>query len=580
MQKYKLNIHKNREIVETIVKEVLKDSTKSNKDIEQILRKNPLKEGDIASKGAVINSLDKIEISKKDKQIFIEKFRMKKIRTASGVSPVTVLTKPFPCPGKCIFCPNDTRMPKSYLSDEPGAQRAESNYFDPYFQTYNRLAALKNTGHSISKVELIILGGTWSSYPKSYQIWFVKRCFDAMNNFYNTDQKLKKPSAVKSPIKKTEDIKGENITKTYNQVISTALDRQQELKEKATFSKLFKAQKLNEEAKIKCIGLSIETRPDEINEMEVINIRKLGATKVQIGVQSLNDKVLGLNKRGHDKKQTAKALKLLRKAGFKLHAHYMPNLYGSSPSEDIKDFKKVFGEKDFRVDEIKVYPCSLIQSAELMKYYKNGSWKPYTKAELLYVLCEIYKQVPQYCRVTRVVRDIPSTDIVDGNKLTNFRQIVEKELSDNGIELKDIRSREIRHKKVKKEDLKLKVIKYKTSIGDEYFLQYVTRDNQIAGFLRLSLPSTKSNYIKELANCSVIREVHVYGEAVDVGEVRKGKAQHLGLGKSLIKKAEDISKKHDFNKIAVISSIGTRQYYSKLGYNLIDLYQVKNFKTH
>lgn len=578
MQKYKLNINKNREIVEKIVNEVLKDSTKSNKDIEKILRKNPLKEGDIASKGAVINALDKIDISKKNKQAFIEKFKMKKIRTASGVSPVTVLTKPFPCPGKCIFCPNDTRMPKSYLSDEPGAQRAESNYFDPYFQTFNRLAALKNTGHSISKVELIILGGTWSSYPKSYQIWFVKRCFDAMNNFYNTDQKLKKPINIKSPIKKTESISGENITKTYNQVISTALNRQQELKEKATFKDLFKVQKDNEKSRIKCIGLSIETRPDEITKEEVINIRKLGATKVQIGIQSLNDKVLQLNKRGHDSKQTAKALKLLRKAGFKLHAHYMPNLYGSTPKEDIKDFKKVFSKREFRVDEIKVYPCSLIQSAQLMKYYKNGSWKPYTKAELLYVLCEIYKLVPQYCRVTRMVRDIPSTDIVDGNKLTNFRQIVEKELKDNGVKLKDIRSREIRHRKVKKEDLKLKVIKYKTSVGDEYFLQYVTKNNNIAGFLRLSLPVTKSNFIKELESCSVIREVHVYGEAVDVGKIKIGKAQHLGLGKSLIKKAEKISKRHKFSKIAVISSIGTRQYYSKLGYNLIELYQVKELE--
>lgn len=576
MQKYKLNIHKNREVVKNIVKEVLNDSTKSNKDVERVLRKNPLSKGSIASKGAVINALDSISISKKDKQAFIEKFKMKKIRTASGVSPVTTLTKPFPCPGKCIFCPNDTRMPKSYLSDEPGAQRAESNLFDPYFQTHNRLAALKNIGHSISKIELIILGGTWSSYPKSYQVWFVKRCFDAMNNFYNSDQSLQKPKNIKSPISKTENIEGEHIKKTYNQVISTALNRQQEIKEKATFEELFRSQKANEKSKVKCIGLSIETRPDEISKKEVINIRKLGATKVQIGIQSLNDKILHLNKRGHGQKQTAKALKLLRKAGFKLHAHYMPNLYGSSPTKDVEDFKKVFSEKEFRVDEIKIYPCSLIQSAELMQYYKNGSWKPYTRDELLFVLCQVYKQVPQYCRVTRMVRDIPSTDIVDGNKLTNFRQIVEEELKKQKIKLNDIRSREIRHKKVKKEDLTLKILNYKTSVGEEYFLQFVTSKNQIAAFLRLSLPKTKSNFIKELEDCSVIREVHVYGEAVDVGKTKKGKAQHLGLGKALIKNSEEISKEKGFKKIAVISSIGTREYYKKFGYNLVDLYQVKS----
>jgi len=348
---------------------------------------------------------------------------MKETRTISGVTPVTVLTKPFPCPGKCIFCPNDVRMPKSYLSDEPGAQRALSNKFDPYLQTFNRLLAFKNTGHPTDKIELIILGGTWSSYPETYQIWFVKRCFDALNDFENySANEMIKENDLDLPFEeaKLEEIDGSVLNKTYNQVISNAIKNTQNiLKEVATWDELFLAHERNVKSKSKCVGLVIETRPDEIDEDEVIKIRKLGATKIQIGIQSLNDEVLKLNKRGHDVAKTIEALDLIRRAGFKIHGHYMPNLYGSNPEMDILDYNKMFNEIYFRPDELKIYPCSLIKTAELMQVYKKGLWNPYSHEELSKVLSKCITITPRYCRLTRIIRDIPSTDIVVGNYGSN-----------------------------------------------------------------------------------------------------------------------------------------------------------------
>jgi len=446
----------------------------------------------------------------------------KKTRTISGVTPVAVLTKPYPCPGECIFCPNEKGMPKSYLASEPGAQRAVANKFDPYLQVFNRLKALKNIGHPVDKVELIILGGSWSAYPKDYQVWFVKRCFDAMNDFSGSRPTRARPGVS-----------------------------------------LSRVQRINEKAESRCVGLAVETRPDLITQKEIIRIRKLGATKVQIGIQSLDDKVLKLNKRGHTTKETTEAIGLLRSAGFKIHVHWMPNLYGSSVEKDIKDFQKLFNDKKYKPDELKIYPCSLLKSAELMSYYKKGLWKPYTKKELLRVLAKVFELTPRYCRITRVIRDIPSPEIVVGNKKTNFRQIVEEYLRSKNIKSEDIRAREIRDKRVSFKDLKLNIVKYNTSVSREYFLEYITDKDEIVGFLRLSLSK----------DTAMIREVHVYGQSMEIGKKREGKAQHVGLGKSLIKKALEIAKENSFRKVLVISSVGTREYYRKLGFKDDGLYQ-------
>ncbi len=535
----------------------------------------------------------------------IERLRLKPMRTASGVTPVTVLTKPFPCPGECIFCPNDVRMPKSYLSDEPGAQRAEQNSFDPYLQTYTRLATYHNTGHPTDKIEVIILGGTWSFYPETYQIWFVKRIFDALHDFgKGIDRRREVEDALLNtsqlhPQHNTIDvmIDGAQMQQTYNQAVQSAykdeMFRSRELAreiaigtrerspldEYATWDELGAAHLENESAACRCVGLVVETRPDHISAEEVLRIRRLGATKVQIGFQSLNDDVLRKNRRGHTVAATRHAVKLLRAAGFKIHAHWMPNLYGSSPEMDVADYHKLFDDPDFRPDELKVYPCSLIESAELMKHYQDGTWQPYTHDELLYVLTECFKLTPEYCRLTRVIRDIPSTDIVVGNQLTNFRQIVEDELKKHNEHSSDIRAREVRFRGVVSEELLLDELTYASSRGEEMFLQYITPDRSIAGFLRLALPNRdEAQLTDELQDAAIVREVHVYGQSLGIGEASTGRAQHGGLGTKLLERAAEIAVQRGYQRLAVISAIGTREYYRKRGFQDGALYQARELR--
>ena len=350
--------------------------------------------------------------------------------------------------------------------------------------------------------------------------------------------------------------------------------------EYATWAELEAVQRENEMASCRSVGLVIETRPDHISEDEVRRVRRLGCTKVQIGFQSLNDHVLALNKRGHDVAATRRAVKLLRKAGFKIHAHWMPNLYGSSPEADLIDFTKLFGDPDFRPDELKIYPCSLIESAELMQQYEAGDWRPYTHEELLGLLVDCFKRTPEYCRLTRVIRDIPGTDIVDGNKVTNFRQLVEREMARQGAKSADIRAREIRKKAVGGGDLRLDSHRYASSIGDEVFLQFITEERDIAGFLRLSLPAAaEAPLLEELRGCAMIREVHVYGLALGIGSAVAGRAQHAGLGTRLIEKAAEIAAHHGYARLAVISAIGTRDYYRKRGFADGALYQMRDLNV-
>lgn len=517
--------------------------------------------------------------------LIIDRLKMKPVRTISGVSPITILTKPFACPGKCIFCPNDVRMPKSYLSSEPGAQRAEKNGFDPYLQTYNRLDALKKIGHNVSKAEVIVLGGTWSLYPLPYKLWFITRMFEALNDFaQDADQRSEiKLSIDVSQVKHTHQglkrsIKGMKIT--YNQAVAL-LYKDQELekrklgREVGTWENLKHQQQINERAGVRCVGLVLETRPDAISQNEIIQLRRMGCTKTQIGLQSLNDEVLKLNKRGHDVSASRRAMRLIRQAGLKIHAHWMPNLYGSNPERDIDDFRKLFSDPNFKPDELKIYPCSLIDYTELMSVWEKGLWQPYSYDQLLKVLVATYKYTPRYCRLTRIVRDISSDDIVTGNKLTNFRQIAHQKALELGVKILDIRHREIGTKPVKTKTVKPRSTGYDTAVSMEYFLEYVTKKDEICGFLRLSLP-TKIPYIKELEQSAIIREVHVYGQAVGLGKTKAGAPQHLGLGKKLISRAVRIAKRRGYKQLSVISAIGTKPYYRKLGFADGKLYQHKS----
>ena len=493
----------------------------------------------------------------------LARIRMKPVRTLSGVTTVTVLTKPYPCPGKCIFCPDDVRMPKSYLPDEPGAMRGLQHHFDPYEQVASRLEALQSVGHPTDKIELLILGGTWSSYRRDYQEWFIKRCFDALNGF---------------------------------DVVYEA--------EKVGAGELAEAHRINETADHRNVGLVIETRPDEVTPDELAWLRYLGVTKVQMGAQSLNDEILSLNKRGHTVQELRDAMTLLRAGGFKTVLHWMPNLLGATLESDREDFPRLWD--GIAPDEIKVYPTQLLAETELHTHWERGEYQPYTTEELISLIADVKTTIPRYCRANRVIRDIPSTNVVEGNKRTSLRQDVHTEMKKRGTKCECLRCREVRGKKVDIEKLKLDDLVYvagnphpslppiweetdfsphrgemsdrtEGGVTEEHFISFVTPDDKVAGFLRLSLPNDDApkTGIADLAGAAIIREVHVYGQSLEVGAEKRGSTQHAGLGPRLLEAAEQIALKSGFARMAVIAAVGTREYYLGRGFTRGELYLVK-----
>ena len=510
---------------------------------------------------------------------FVSAIQRRPVRTRSGVTPLTVLTKPFPCPGRCVFCPNDVRMPKSYLSDEPGAQRAATHRFDPYLQTWNRLAAYRAIGHPTDKVEIIVLGGTWSFYPEPYQVWFAARCFEALNDFGAgrdgradvdpTAPRFEALPALLDGRAHREHAYNRSVQGFLRERLGGALVHEGEC---APWHRLEAAQSANEGAGCRSVGLVVETRPDHVTEDEVLRIRRLGATKVQLGIQSLDDAVLAANQRGHDVAATRRAVGLLRRAGFKIHAHWMPNLLGATPERDARDFARLFSDPAVRPDELKIYPCSLIESAELMQHWERGAWRPYEHDELLELVAGALERVPRTCRVTRVIRDISSDDIVVGNKLTNFRQLAEAEVARRGGRCRDIRAREIRGDAFDPNSLSLRATVYDADVSEEHFLEWVTPEDRIVAFLRLSLPVQES-FVRELGRAAIVREVHVYGGAADLGARGEDKAQHRGLGSRLVAEAASRARNAGHEELAVISAVGTREWYGRQGFRPTGRYQ-------
>lgn len=609
-------IHYTKQELEALVgifTQLQKTAALDSRKLAQIIKRFPAAPGRVFGKDALIAAYKKLAGThglEPPQERILAHLRMKPVRTQSGVAPVTVLTKPFPCPGKCIFCPNDVRMPKSYLSDEPGAQRAERNWFDPYLQTHNRLKALSAIGHTVDKAEIIVLGGTWSYYPPLYQVWFVRECFRALNEYGSREaeksvrqieeryKQMRQQLEAESHYAASNDphenkaqtaawkIAGSTLESSYNQTVSELYVAPERLGgfdayQRATWEELTMEQQRNERATVRCVGLVVETRPDNISLAEVVRMRRLGCTKAQIGLQSLQDSVLTANHRGHDVAASRRAVRLLRQAGFKIHAHWMANLYGSNVQLDEQDYQTLFDDPDFRPDELKIYPCSLIESAELMQYHQRGLWQPYSHEELLEVVTFCLTHTPEYCRLTRVVRDIPSTDIVTGNTFTNFRQIAERALELQGKKSVDIRAREIKNRRFTLADLQLDVVTYETSCSHEEFIQFITSERDLVAFVRLSLP-TAEPVLPELSDCAIIRELHVYGvvEGLQKDDAQGGpvdvtvkKPQHSGLGKRLLAEARRRAAEQGFAKIAVISAVGTREYYRKQGFSDGELYQ-------
>ena len=487
-------------------------------------------------------------------QAILAAIRLKPVRTLSGVTTVTVLTKPYPCPGTCIFCPDDIRMPKSYLPDEPGAMRALEHAFDPYAQVKSRLEALASVGHPTDKVELLILGGTFSSYRRDYQEWFVRRCFEALNALTPTPLPEGDAHEVQVPP-------------------LLAKHPRRGLGEEPGLRDLHL---LNESAPHRNVGLSVETRPDQVSPAELAWFRSLGVTKVQMGVQSLDDHILELNQRGHTVAQARHAVALLRAAGFKIVLHWMPNLLGATPASDRLDFPRLW--QGLCPDEIKIYPTQLLETAPLYQYWQRGEYQPYTTPELINLIADVKTTLPRYCRVNRVIRDIPSPHVVAGNRRSSLRQDVHAEMARRGTHCDCIRCREVRAGAVQADTLLLDDLVYHPDGAEEHFLSYITPEDKIAGFLRLSLldPDAPPTGMTDLAGAAIIREVHVYGQSLAVGAQQTGAAQHAGLGTRLLAEADRIAGAKGYRRMAVIAAVGTRQYYFDRGFERGELYLVKS----
>ena len=534
---------------------------------------------------------------------FIRSVRMKPRRTASGVATITVITRPHTCSSNCIYCPCDLRMPKSYLANEPACQRAELTFFDPYVQVAARLQALHQMGHSTDKVELIVLGGTWSDYPEGYQYWFIKELFRALNDWPNSPSYIQERLDwyTSFGLQNTEEALSSffaeqqaavfDDTATYNQAFHKLYDISQPHQSawsqmQSTYDELVEQQHVNETAAARVVGLVIETRPDTITSDNLRMFRQLGCTKIQIGIQSTRQEILDANQRQMSVAQIKRAFSLIRLYGFKIHSHLMVNLLGATPEADKQDFKTFVTDPGFLPDEIKLYPCALVSGTQLVQKYREGAWQPYAKDELVDVLVQDVLATPPYVRISRMIRDISATDILVGNKHTNLRQMVEQELAakDVASRVQEIRFREINQQQVSAAELTLQDFTYTTAVSDEHFLQWVTADNKIAGFCRLSLPhwdkltagacDVTANELLVQPGQAMIRELHVYGQALSLGSEGMS-AQHQGLGQKLLAKASSIAAEAGYTSLNVISSIGTRAYYRAQGFTDAGLYQQK-----
>ena len=497
-----------------------------------------------------------------NKYDLFEKYCKKhKIRTLSGVSVISILTKETPCPGNCAFCPTEKDMPKSYLSNEPAVMRAIKCNFDAYGQVTSRLLALNNTGHDTSKNEIIIMGGTWSYHDKNYQEEYILDVFKALN---------------------TENIKFKiQNSKTILNILFL------KIKEKFTKNNLDKIdieQEINEISKNRCVGLTLETRQDYVDEKELKRMRRFGCTRIEIGVQSIFDDVLKLNRRGHDVDASIKATKLMKDAGFKICYHIMPNLPGSNLEKDYEMFYELYNNPNFKPDMLKIYPCVVIETADIYNWFKEGKYISYTDDELINLLIKIKSITPPWIRINRLIRDIPSTSIIAGNKIPNLREVVQKQMQKENLKCNCIRCREIKDKEYGFDDIEMFVEKYEASGGHEYFISFEDKMRKnIFSFLRLRIPSNyfenKKHFIEELNNCAIIREVHTYGIVASVGENKEeyDRSQHHGFGKKLMQEAEKIIKEnYKIKKLAVIAGVGVREYYRNNGFKKVGTYMIKD----
>jgi elongator complex protein 3 len=498
-------------------------------------------------------------------EFFESLFRKADIRTLSGVAVITSLIKPYSCPGKCVYCPTEVRMPKSYIASEPAAARALSLNFSPMLQMSRRIEMLEKNGHPVDKIEYILKGGTWNAYPIKYQYWFILESFKACNNL---TRRKKVPELV-------------SYSELSLEELQEMMDEEQEYNDK--------------KAKHKIIGLTLETRPDAISPKSIYHMRRQGCTRIELGLQAPDDKILDLVVRGHSVQQFKDAIFLLRQAGFKVDLHFMPDLPGTTAAHDVEMYASLFSDPAFKPDMVKIYPCTVIKTAELNQWYEDGRYKPYDSTELFEALLQMKKITPRYCRISRLIRDIPTNEIQAGNSITNLREALQVEMKKRGWICQCLRCREVGHAPIPLEKMSdlapmLFVDEYETFGGTEYFLSFEDAQRRVVfAFLRMRLPKYEGDTKKmealekllELGNLdklAYVRELHTYGQLVAVGQQNKSASQHKGLGTKLVKEAERIAKKEGYEKIAVISGVGVKGYYRKFGYKKMGTYVGKRLK--
>lgn len=502
--------------------------------------------------------------TKEEKEVVSNILKKKPTRTLSGVAIVAVMCHPHQCPhGKCFYCPQSDVAPPSYTGEEPAALRGRMYEFHPYVQTFNRLKQLKKIGHPIDKVELIIMGGTFPSRDLCYQEWFVSQCLKAMVDFGLILEN--------EPDKDSYDMDFIKIKNYENGVLKTYSPN--------NYTLIEDVQKANESSKVRCVGMTFETRPDYCKHEHVDRMLKMGVTRVELGVQTLYDDIYEKVNRGHTLKDSIEANQILRDSAIKVAMHMMPGLF-LTPEQDLKMFKKLFKDDNFKPDMLKIYPCLVTKGSELYELWKNGGYEPYSDEEAVELIVKIKSILPKWVRTMRIQRDIPSTLIDAGVRKSNLGELVYNKLDEENINCNCIRCREIGHKKTSQkydlEDYEIFKESYNACGGKETFISFEdVNEESLAGFLRLRFPSENAHRNEITENTALVRELHVYGKMLTIGQKNNNIGQHTGFGERLLKEAEDLAVENGKDEIAIISGIGTRNYYRKFGYERKGPYMAK-----
>ena len=512
-----------------------------------------------------MSNADILEYAKPEEKERVSGILKKKpTRTMSGVAIVAVMCHPHKCPhGRCFYCPESDIAPPSYTGEEPAALRGRMYEFHPYIQCFNRLKQLKKIGHPIDKVELIIMGGTFPSRDLCYQQWFTSQCLKAMTDFGLIIEN--KPDNYDYNLDLDEIRTFEKgILKTYPPNDYVLIDD---------------VQRANENSKVRCVGMTFETRPDYCKKEHVNRMLDFGVTRVELGVQTLSDDLYVKIKRGHTIADVIEANQLLRDSAIKVAMHMMPGLFVNE-KQDLKMFKQLFTDENFKPDMLKIYPCLVTEGSELYDLWQNGGYEPYSDEEAVELIVKIKQILPKWVRTMRIQRDIPSTLIEAGVKKSNLGELVYNRLEEENINCQCIRCREIGHKKTSQEytldDFEMFKETYTACNGEENFLSIEdVNEESIAGFLRLRFPS-KNHFRGEISDkTALVRELHVYGNMIKIGGKNPKIGQHTGFGEKLLKEAENLSIENGKDEIAIISGIGSRNYYRKFGYERVGPYMVK-----